>query len=100
MKTTHTLSLHDIIIILIIAIFAFCYKHKANTKTVCTVNKAAEFEMLVLKLDINVSCPHPMLPLAWFPFFQWLVQGAANRDLHAQTVTTSTPTLLVTLRER
>ena len=50
----------------------------------------------LLSLDLNVSCSFPFSCLS----FQRLVQGAVNRDQHAQTVTTSTLTHHVTLRER
>lgn len=51
-----------------------------------------------VSVDLNVNCVFSH-GLGFF-FYQRLVQRAANRDLRVQTVTSSTPTLHVTLRER
>lgn len=80
-----------------------CYRHK-HTWERC-MHHAPCFRF-VLSLDFNVSCVLLLIPArCFFPdlihfFFQRLVQGAANQDLRVQTVTTSTPTLPVTLTDR
>lgn len=54
-----------------------------------------------VSVDLNVNCVFSNgLGFFFFFFYQRLVQRAANRDLCVQTVTTSTPTPHVTLRER
>lgn len=84
--------------------FAFAMDTNTHANAACTAEvHAACFR---LSLGYNVSCVLSLIPagcfsLTWFFFFpQRLVQGAANQDLRVRTVTTSTPTLPVTLRDR
>lgn len=68
-----------------------CYvPHTCKCSSYCLVVK------LILSLDLNVCCAFFLIQ----KHFQSSVQRAANRDLHVQAVTTSTPTPSVTLRER